>query len=211
MGLGKAKNIGTGMTKAKAIHGPVTRRSTAPTATPTTSTRHVLPTPNIYHRHRPVSLFSGPTSNSRVSTRVGLYIYILACATRRASTTRTVALCAGQDHTDKHICILPVSHAQSWRCMGHGHWRGSSMGDCQSHPVVQGSREVEARRCAGATVVWIRHHRQELVYDKCIHRPRVYADVAPPVGWTDPLHIKGVCLLSLLTNESCVGFLTPLC
>ena len=33
---------------------------------------------------------------------------------------------------------------------------------------------------------------QELVYDERRHRPRVYADVAPPEGWADPLHIECV-------------------
>src|SRR6267154_958439 len=76
--LGKAKNKGTDTAKAKATHSlnslppaatpdPATRRSTAPTVIPTTSTRHVLPNPNIHHRHRPVPLFSGPTATAALA------------------------------------------------------------------------------------------------------------------------------------------------
>ena len=53
---------------------------------------------------------------------------------------------------------------------------------------------------------------QEKVYDerRRRHGQRVYANVAPPEGWAVPIRIE--CLhLSLLTNEPCVGFLTPLC
>ena len=51
---------------------------------------------------------------------------------------------------------------------------------------------------------------QEPVYDERRRRPRVYADVAPPEGWADPLHIECLHLL-FLTNGPCVGFLMPFC
>lgn len=162
---GKAKSTGTVTAKAKtkqktkairrskspapaATPNPATHQSTAPAATPAPATSarhgHALPNPNVHHRHRPVPLFSGPTA-APTSTST-------PTAMLRVERLQRAPLlfCTERDHADERIRIFRAAHAQSWKGLGRGCWRGPGMADCRGSRVVQGSREVEAWRSARA-------------------------------------------------------------
>ena len=203
-GLGKAKNIGTDRAKAKATHSlnspapaatpdPATRRSTAATATPAASTRHVLPNPNIHHRHRPVPLFSGPTA-AAASTPSSTPVAML-----RVERLRHAPLLFAPNETTPTNAY--ASSPLLTRRVGKG-W-GTGIGVGPTWQIVEDlgwfreaeklkSGPVPEQQVSEEAAVTEPASEQEPVYDERRRRPRVYADVAPPEGWADPLHIECV-------------------
>jgi len=218
-GLRKAKNIGTDTAKAKATHSlnSPACRPTAPTVTPTTSARHVLPNPNIHHRHRPVPLFSGPTATAALAP-ASISTSTSSVMLRVERLRNTPLLFASNETMPTNAY---TSSPSLTRRVGKA-W-GTGIGAGPVWQIVEDLgwfREAEKlkpgaateQQASGEAAVVEPTSEQEPVYDERRRRPRVYADLAPPEGWADPLRIECVSLhLSFLTNESCVGFLTPLC
>ena len=204
---GKAKNISTGTTKAKATHSlnspapaatpnPATRRSTAPTATPTTSTRHVLPNPNIHHRHRPVPLFSGPTATTApastpTSTPAVLRVERLRHAPLLFAPNETIPTNA---YASSPLLTSRVGKAWGtgigmgpvWQIVEDLGWFREAEklkpGAASEHQVSREDVVVESTS----------EQEQEPVYDERRRRPRVYPDVVPEEGWADPIRIECV-------------------
>jgi len=202
---GKAKSIGTdkakGKQKAKATHSlnspapaatsdPATCRSTAPTAAPSTSTRHVLPNPNIHHRHRPHPLFSGPTATATLAP---------------ASTSMPTAMLRVERLRHKpqlfapNVTIPTNAYASSpllTRRVGKAWGTGIGMGPLwqivedlgwfsEAEKLKPGA--LPGRQVSGEAPAVESASEQERVFDERMRRPRVYTDVAPPEGWAVPL------------------------
>jgi transcription factor C subunit 6 len=220
-GLGKAKNA-----KAKATHslnspapaatpGPATRRSIAPTPTSTTSTRHVLPNPNIHHRHRPVPLFSGPTATTAALAPASASTSTPAVMLRVERLRSPPLLFAPNETVPTNAYasspLLARRVGKAWG-MGIGVgpvWQiAEDLGWFREAETLKPGPALPEQQVSREAIVVDPTSEQEPVYDERMRRPRVYADVVPPEGWADPLRIECV---SLLTNEPCVGFLTPLC
>ncbi|KAN0116627.1 hypothetical protein V8E52_005771 [Russula decolorans] len=195
-GLGKAKNIGTDRAKAKATHSlnspaPATRRSTAPTATPTTSTRHVLPNPNIHHRHRPVPLFSGPTAAPALTPTSTPAVML------RVERLRHTPLLFAPNETlpTNAYASSPLLTSRVGKAWGTGIGVGpiwqiiEDLGWFREAEKLKSGPAPEQQVSEEAAVVEPTSE-QEPVYDERRRRPRVYADVAPPDGWADPLCIE---------------------
>ena len=212
--LRKTKNIGIDTAKAKrkqkakATHNlnspdpaatpdPATRRSTAPTVTPTTSTRHVLPNPNIHHRHRPVPLFSGPTATASLapmSTSTSTSAVML-----RVERLRHAPLLFAPNEIvpTNAYASSPLLTRRVGKAWGMGIGVGpvwqivEDLGWFREAEKLKPSATLEQQVMGEAAVVEPTSE-QEPVYDERRRRPRVYADVAPPEGWADPLRIECV-------------------
>lgn len=227
-GLGKAKSKGTDTTKAKmkqkakATHSlnspapaatpdPATRRSTAaPTVAPTTSTRHVLPNPNIHHRHRPVPLFSGPTATATpapVSTSISTSAAMLRVERLQHAPLLFVPNETVPTNAYASSPLLTRRVGKAW---------GTSIGAGPVWQIVEDLgwfREAEklkpgavSEQQASGEAAVEPTSEPEPVYDERRRRPRVYADIVPPVGWADPLRIECVSTFHSLRMRHASAF-----
>ena len=216
--LGKAKNKGTDTAKAKkaaqslnspapsGTPGPATRRSNAPTATPTTSARHVLPNPNIHHRHRPVPLFSGPTATTATLAPASTSTTSTPAAMLRVERLRHAPMLFAPNETISTNAyasspLLTRRVGKAWgTCIGVGPvWQIlEDLGWFREADKLKPSGATEQQGSREASVVESTPE-PEPVYDERRRRPRVYADVTPPEGWADPLPIE--CVSPFTHNE----------
>ncbi len=209
----KARNIGINMAKAKrtqkakathSLNNPApaaepdaaTRRSTAPTATLGTSTRHALPNPNIHHRHRPVPLVSGPTtaastfaSASAPISAVMLNVERLRHAPLLFAPNETIPTNA---YASSPLLTRRVGKAWGTGVGAGPVWqivedRGWFKGAEKSKPGLAPQQQVSGEAAVVEPV-----SGQEQVYDERRRRPRVYAEVVLPENWAVPLRAECV-------------------